>query len=40
MRDKPIHPSKRMLYKDHDRKGSVEEKTVVVNLKGLSPKTN
>jgi hypothetical protein len=29
-----------MLHKDYDRKGSVENKPLVVNLKGLGAKTN
>jgi hypothetical protein len=29
-----------MLHKDYDRKGSVEKKTVVVNLKELGAKVN
>jgi hypothetical protein len=29
-----------MLHKDYDRKGSVEEKTLVVDLKGLGAKKN
>jgi hypothetical protein len=29
-----------MLYKDYDRKGSVEKKSLVVILKGLGAKTN
>jgi hypothetical protein len=29
-----------MLHKDYDRKGSVENKLLVVSLKGLDAKTN
>jgi hypothetical protein len=29
-----------MLHTDYDRKGSVEKKSLVVNLKGLGAKTN
>jgi hypothetical protein len=29
-----------MLHKDYYRKGSVEKKSLVVNLKGLDAKTN
>jgi hypothetical protein len=29
-----------MLHKDYDLKGSVEKKTLVVNLKGLDAKMN
>jgi hypothetical protein len=29
-----------MLHKDYDRKGSVEENSLVVSLKGLGAKTN
>jgi hypothetical protein len=29
-----------MLWKDYDRNGSVEKKSVVVSLKGLGAKTN
>jgi hypothetical protein len=29
-----------MLHKGYDRKGSVEKKILVVNLKGLGAKTN
>jgi hypothetical protein len=29
-----------MLHKDHDRKGSVKKKLLVVILKGLDAKTN
>jgi hypothetical protein len=37
--DKPIPSSERMLYKDYDNKGSVEKKSLVVNLKGLGGKS-
>jgi hypothetical protein len=40
IRDKHILCSERILYKDYDRKGSVEKKSVVVSLKGLGAKTN
>jgi hypothetical protein len=41
MTDKPIFSSERMLHKDYDHEGSVEEiKSLVVNLKGLGAKTN
>jgi hypothetical protein len=40
IRDKPIFSSDRMLWKDYDRNGSVEKKSVVVSLKGLGAKTN
>jgi hypothetical protein len=29
-----------MLHKDYDHKGSVEKKTLVLDLKGLGAKTN
>jgi hypothetical protein len=40
IRDKPIFCSERMLHKDYDRKGSVEEKPLVVRLEVLDAKTN
>jgi hypothetical protein len=40
IRDKSILSSERRLYKDYDRKGSVEKKSLVVNLKGLCTKTD
>jgi hypothetical protein len=40
IRDKSIFSSERMLYKDYDRKGSVENKSLVVSLKGLDTKKN
>jgi hypothetical protein len=40
IRDKPILSSERMLHKGYDRKGSVEKKSLVVNLKGLGTKMN
>jgi hypothetical protein len=40
VRDKPIFTSERMLHKDYYQKGSVEKKTLVLSLKGLSTKTN
>jgi hypothetical protein len=39
LRDKPIFSSERMLYKDYDRKDSIEKKSLVVSLKGLHAKT-
>jgi hypothetical protein len=33
-----IFSSERMLHKDYDRKGSVEEESLVVSLKGLDAK--
>jgi hypothetical protein len=38
--DRSIFSSERMLQKDHDRKGSLEKKSLVVILKGLVAKTN
>jgi hypothetical protein len=40
IRDKHIFSSKRMLRKDYDRKGSVEKKVLVVDLRGLDAKAN
>jgi hypothetical protein len=40
IRDKPIFSSERTLHKDYNRKGSVEEKSVVVDLKRPDAKTN
>jgi hypothetical protein len=40
IRDKSIFSSERMLHKDYDLKGSVENKSLVVSLKGLVAKTN
>jgi hypothetical protein len=41
IRDKLIFFSERVLHKDYDRNGSVEEKkSLVVSLKGLGAKTN
>jgi hypothetical protein len=36
----PILSSETMLYKDYDRRCSVEKKILAVRLKGLGPKTN
>jgi hypothetical protein len=38
--DRPIPSSERMLHKDYDRRGSVENKIMVVVLKELAGKTN
>jgi hypothetical protein len=38
IRDKLIFSSERMLYKDYDRKGSVDKKSLVVSLEGLTPR--
>jgi hypothetical protein len=39
--DRHILSSDRMLYKDYDRRGSIEKKNVLaVSLKGLGAKTN
>jgi hypothetical protein len=38
--DTPIVLSERMLYKDYDRRRSIEKKILAVSLKGLGPKTN
>jgi hypothetical protein len=38
--DRPLLSSERMLHKDYDRKGSVENKILAVSLKGLGAKTN
>jgi hypothetical protein len=37
---KPIFSSERMLHEDYNRKDSVEQKSLVVILKGLGAKTN
>jgi hypothetical protein len=39
--DRPILSSERMLYKDYDRRCSIEKKKyLAVSLKGLGAKTN
>jgi hypothetical protein len=38
--DRPILSSERMLYKDYDRRSSIEKKILAVSLKGLGAKTN
>jgi hypothetical protein len=40
IRDKPIFSSERMLHKDYYCRSSVEEKCLVMGLKGLDAKTN
>jgi hypothetical protein len=40
IRNKPIFSSEKMLHKDYDHKDSVEEKSLVVILKGLDAETN
>jgi hypothetical protein len=37
---KPILSSVRILYKDYDRRCSIEKKILAVSLKGLGAKTN
>jgi hypothetical protein len=38
--DRLILSSERMLYKDYDRRCSIEEKNLAMSLKGLGAKTN
>jgi hypothetical protein len=39
--NRPIHSSERMLYKDYDRRCSIEKnKVLAVDLKGLGAKTD
>jgi hypothetical protein len=38
--DRPILSSERILYKDYDRRCSIEKKILAVILKGLGAKTN
>jgi hypothetical protein len=38
--DRPILSSERMLYKDYDRRSSIEEKILAVRLKKLGAKVN
>jgi hypothetical protein len=38
--DIPILSSERMLYKDYDRRCSIEKKILALSLKGLGAKTN
>jgi hypothetical protein len=40
IRDNPIFSSERMLHKDYYRRGSIEQKYVVVYLKRTDAKTN
>jgi hypothetical protein len=38
--DRPIFSLERLLYNDCDRRCSIENKILAVNLKGLGAKTN
>jgi hypothetical protein len=38
--DRPILSSDRKIYKDYDRRCSIEKKILSLNLKGLSAETN
>jgi hypothetical protein len=38
--DRPILSSERILYKDYDRRCSIEKKILAVSLKELGAKTN
>jgi hypothetical protein len=38
--DRSILSSERMLYKEYDRRCSIEEKELALSLKGLGAKTN
>jgi hypothetical protein len=38
--DTPILSSERRLYKDYDRRSSIEKKILTGSLKGLGAKTN
>jgi hypothetical protein len=38
--DRPIVSSEKMLFKDYDRRCSIEKKILAVSLKGLGAKTN
>jgi hypothetical protein len=40
LNDRPVLSSQRMLYKDYDRRCSIEKKILAVSLKGLGAKTN
>jgi hypothetical protein len=40
IRDKPTFSSERILHKDCHRKGSVENKSLLIGLKGLEAKMN
>jgi hypothetical protein len=38
--DRPVLSSERVLYKDYDRRCSLEKKNLAVSFKGLDIKTN
>jgi hypothetical protein len=40
IRDKPIFSSERVLYKDFERNGSVEDISLVLSVKGLDARAN